>query len=76
MLSSSDLTFIKANQASALPDLGTLRTVTNVSGEGTFTETLTDEANVPYRLSFNAGSERIAGAAVTPRYCVRWPSAR
>lgn len=66
LLLPSDLTFLRAAQAKAMPDVCTLRTVTQSSdGSGGWTEGTSDAANVPCRLTYTGGNRLIEALQAT-----------
>ncbi len=66
LFTGSDLNYITSMQGELMPDLCTLRAVTNTSdGSGGWTEGTSDTANVPCRLMMNSGSESVRANQVT-----------
>ncbi len=66
LFTGSDMNYITFMQGELMPDLCTLRTVTNTSdGSGGWTEGTSDTANVPCRLMMSSGRESVQANQVT-----------
>jgi SPP1 family predicted phage head-tail adaptor len=67
MLTTDELTAIRADVARLLPETGYLLSLTQISdGQGGFTETWGTATTTPYRLDPVRAQEQLSGAALQP----------